>query len=176
MSLRGRHARATSLAPTVRFLVVTVGGTHLALHADRVQGLLTVEEAGSAGSLTVQGVTYSSIDLAMRLELPADIDGPETRAVLLSNGAARGNIRVAQVHGLKELEQSQVLPLPRHFHGEEQTWYQGMVLFEESVAVVLNPAWLMQGCGAGQALGIVERHGDLPQFTPTRPALAGGQV
>ena len=175
MSLRGRHARATSLAPTVRFLVVTLGGTHFALHADRVQGLLTVEEAASAESLTVQGVAYAGIDLATRLQLPADADGPETRVVLFSNGTARGNIRVAQVHGLKELEQSQVLPLPRHFQGEEQAWYQGMVLFEESVAMVLNPAWLMQGCGAGQALGIVERHGELPQFTPTRSALAGGQ-
>lgn len=176
MSLRGRHARATSLAPTVRFLVVTVGGTHLALHADRVQGLLTVEEAASAESLTIQGVAYAGIDLATRFQLPADTDGPETRVVLLSNGAARGNIRVAQVHGLKELEQSQVLPLPRHFHGEEQMWYQGMVLFEESVAVVLNPAWLMQGCGAGHASGIVERHGEFAQVLPARPALAGGQV
>jgi hypothetical protein len=157
-------------------LVVTVGGTHLALHADRVQGLLTVEEAGSAGSLTVQGVTYAGIDLAMRLDLPADIDGPETRAVLLSNGAAKGNIRVAQVHGLQDLEQSQVLPLPRHFQGEEQMWYQGMVLFEESVAMVLNPGWLMQGSGTVQALEMVERRAQSPQFLPTRPMLAGGQV
>lgn len=176
MSLRGRHARATSLAATVRFLIVTVGGTHFALHADRVQGLLTVEEAASAESLTEQGVTYASIDLATRLQLPADADGLETRVVLLSNGNSRGNIRVAQVHGLKELDQSQVLPLPRHFQGEEQTWYQGIALFEESVAMVLNPAWLMQGCGAGQALGIVERHGELTQFLTMRPSLAGGQV
>lgn len=160
----------------MRFLIVTVGGTHFALHADRVEGLLTVEEAASAGSLTIQGVTYAGIDLAARLQLPADADGPETRAVLLSNGTSRGNIRVARVHGLKELEQSQVLPLPRHFHGEEQTWYQGMVLFEESVAVVLNSAWLIQGYGAGQVLGIAERHGELPQFPATRPALAGGQA
>lgn len=176
MSLRGRHAGATSLAATFRFLIVTVGGTHFALHADRVQGLLTVEEAASAGSLIIQGVTYAGIDLAARLQLPAVADGPETRAVLLSNGTLRGNIRVAQVHGLKELDQSQVLPLPRHFQGEEQTWYQGMVLFEESVALVLNPAWLMQGCGADQALGIVERHGERAQFLATRPTLAEGQA
>lgn len=176
MSLRGRHARTTSLAATSRFLIVTVGGTHFALHADRVQGLLTLEEAASAGSLTRQGVTYASTDLAMRLHLPADADGPETRVVLLSHGTSRGNIRVAQVHGLKELDQSQVLSLPRHFQGEEQTWYQGMVLFEESVAVALNPDWLMEGCAAGQALGIVERHGELPEFLSSPPTLTGGQV
>lgn len=175
MSLRGRHAGAISSAPTARFLVVTMGGTHFALHADRVQGLLTVEEAGSAGPLTVQGVAYAGMDLAKRLQLPADPDGPQTRVVLFSIGTARGHIRVAQVHGLKELEQFQVRPVPRHFQGDERTWYQGMLLFEEGVALVLNSAWLLQECGAGPAVGLLERHGELPPFPPTRPALTGGR-
>lgn len=176
MSLRGRHARATSVVPTFRVLVVAVGGVPFGLHADRVQGLLTVEEAGSAGPLTVQGVTYASIDLASRLELAPDADGPETRVVLLSHGTARGSIRVAQVHGLKELEQSQVLPLPRHFQGEEQRWYQGMMLFEESVAMILAPTWLMQGASVGSAMKMVEPHVAVPQLSSMRRIVAGDQV
>lgn len=176
MSLRGRHARVTSFAPVRRFLIVTVGGVHFALHADRIQGLLTMEEAGSAGSVTAQNVTYASIDLAGRLQLPADVEGPETRAVLLSDGKANGNLRVAQVHGLKELEQSQVLPLPGQFQGEEQTWYQGMVLFEDSIALILNPAWLLDGCGHGRASGMVNESDATAQLLPARPALTGGQV
>jgi chemotaxis signal transduction protein len=176
MSLRGHRVRKTSVAPTFRVLVVTVGGAQFALHADRVQGLLTIEEAGSAGALTVQGVTYAGIDLAPRLQLPVDTDGPETRVVLLSHGTARGNIRVAQVHGLKELEQTQLLPLPRHFQGEEQGWYQGMILFEESVALVLASTWLMHGRGTGQVAGALEQPAAFPQFLPTRPIVVEGQV
>lgn len=176
MSLRGRQARVTSLAPVCRFLIVTVGGLHFALPAERIQGLLTIVEAGSAGSLTVQNVTYASIDLAGRLQLSADVEGQETRAVLLSHGNSRGNIRVAQVHGLRELEQSRVLPLPGHFQGEEQTWYQGMVLFEDGIALILNPAWLLEGCGHGRASGMVNENDAATQLLPARPALAGGQV
>ncbi len=174
MSLRGRQAGTTSLAPRSRFLIVTVGGTHLALHADRVQGLLTMEEAGLAEALTVQGLTYARVDLGTPLHLPDDSEGPDTRVVLLSSGSVRGNIRVAQVHGLKEIEQSQVLPLPRHFQNEEQSWYHGILLFEESVALVLNPAWVMEGCGVRQALGTVEHRGEPQRMLATPRALAGG--
>jgi chemotaxis signal transduction protein len=176
MSLRGRHARTVSAAPTVRFLLVTAGGTHFALPADRIQGLLTREEAGSAGPVSLQNATYPAIDLAGRLGLAQDAEGPDARTVLLSHGTAKGNIRVAEVHGLKELEQSHVLPLPRHFQGEERTWYEGMVLFEETMALVLNPVWLLQGCGTGQVVAGTEQRGMSTLLLPARPALAGGQA
>lgn len=176
MSLRGRHIRTISAAPMARFLLVTTGGTHFALPADRVQGLLTREEAGSAGPVSLQSVIYPAIDLAGRLDLAPDTEGPDTRTVLLSHGTAKGNIRVAEVHGLKELEQSHVLPLPRHFQGEERTWYGGMLLFEESIALVLNPAWLLQGWGTGQAVAGTDQRGKSALLLPVRQALAGRQV
>ena len=70
MSLRGRQAGARSLTPSVRFLVANVGGACIALHADRIQGLQTIEEAGPAGPLTVQGLEYVYINLALRLRRP----------------------------------------------------------------------------------------------------------
>lgn len=145
MGLRGRQAKA-SLAPTVRFLIVTVGGVQVALHADRVQGLLTTAEAALSGSiLTAQAQTYAAIDLAGRLGLEPLPDGPETRTVLFARGSQRGYLRVDQVHGLQELEPSQVLPLSRHFQSEEQRWYQGLILFGNGVALILNPVWLVEG-------------------------------
>ena len=176
MSLRGRQAGTTSVAPRSRFLIVTVGGTHLALHADRVQGLLTMEEAGLAEALTVQGLTYARLDLGTPLHFRDDAEGPDTRIVLLSSGSVRGNIRVAQVHGLKEIEQFQVLPLPRHFQGEEQGWYHGILLFEESVALVLNPAWVMEGCAVRQVSKMVEQRGHPQRMLAMSPALSGGQI
>ncbi len=173
MSLRNRHAK-TFFAPTVRFLIVTLGGTHFALHADHVQGLLTIEEAGAVPVLTVQGETYVRIDLAARLQLPSDLNGPETRVVLLRKENARGHLHVDQVHGLKELEPSQVLPLPRQFQGEEQRWYQGLILFADSVAMILNPAWVMEGCDKGAVIGTVERQDE--RFVTVRQAIVGGQV
>lgn len=133
-----------------------------------------MEEAGAASTLTVQGFTYCRIDLATRLRLPEDPEGMDTRVILFSKGNARGNIRVAHVHGLKELEQSQILPLPRQFQGEEQKWYQGMALFGESIALVLDPAWVVEGCD--QAVGLVEGQSHPAQFLTVRTALAGGQV
>jgi chemotaxis protein histidine kinase CheA len=166
MSLRGRHARA-SVAPTVRFLIVSLRGTYFALHADRIQGLLTVEEAGTSQVVTAQWRTYPRIELAERFRMPAGSDGPGTRIVLLSRGAVRGHLRVDGVVGLKEVDASLVLPLPRQFQGEEQRWYQGMVLIEEGVALILNPSWLLEGDDGAAAWTGSE--------TALRPSAAGGQ-
>ena len=174
MSLRGRQTGTTSLAPRSRFLIVTVGGTHLALHADCVQGLLTMEEAGRADVLTAQGLTYATVDLGALLHLPDDAEGPDTRVVLLSSGSVRKSICVAQVHGLKDIEESQVLPLPRHFQGAEQSWYQGILLFGESVALILNPVWVIEGSTVSQAVGTAVPRGEPQRMLATPRMLAGG--
>ncbi len=54
-------------------------GHALAFYADTVQGLRTREEAGTTGSVTVQGAAYETVDLAARLALSSDKDGPDTR-------------------------------------------------------------------------------------------------
>ena len=172
MSLRGCHARA-SVAPTVRFLIVSLRGTYFALHADRVQGLLTVEEAGTAQVVTVQGTAYPRIDLAERFRMPAGSDGPGTRIVLLSRGVVRGHLRVDGVVGLREVDASLVLPLSGQFQGEEQRWYQGMMLIEEGVALILNPAWLLEG-GDSAATTAPIRSGIEPRLIEA-PSVAGGQ-
>lgn len=150
MSLRGRQITA-SIAPTCRLLIVTVGGVRVAMHADHIAGLLTRHEAGPLETLTVQDLTYPKMDLAGRLGLVPDPEGSDTRIVLFSKGQHRANILVSQVHGLKELAQSQVFPLPRQFHREERNWYQGIILFEEGVALVLTPAWIVEGCASVSA-------------------------
>lgn len=162
------------MSSTVRFLIVTVGGVHLALPADRVQGLLTMEEAGTGDSVILRGVTYCGVDLASRLGLPADDEGPDTRVVLLEDRQRRGAIRTAHVHGLTEYEPTQVLPLPRHFQGEEQTWYQGLVLFQESVALVLNPGWALDGCLTGQAEKTDHLYSGTRQWLRSGAVSAGG--
>jgi len=174
MSLRGRQAGARTLTPSVRFLIVSAGGTCLALHADRIQGLQTIDEAGAAGTLTVQGLVYAYIDLPARLRRAMDPEGPETRIILFSKGSARGNIRVSQVHGLKDLDPSQILPLPPHFRGDEQRWYQGMILFEKTVALVLNPAWVLEEyAGAAGPSEPADHRSSL--ISSSVPDLVGGQ-
>jgi CheW-like protein len=173
MSLRGRHVTA-SVAPTCRLLIVTVGGVCLALHADDVKGLLTVDEAGPLQTVMVQELAYPHMNVAARLGLAQDVPGPETRVILLGKGLKRANIHAAQVHGLKELEQSQMLPLPRQFHGEERNWYQGLVLSEERAALVLNPAWIMEGTDSNRIPATGEQPGTQLRTMPR--VLAGGQV
>lgn len=135
-----------------------------------------MDEAGSGDSVILRGVTYAGVDLAGRLGLPADDEGSGTRVVLVEDRQRRGAIRAAHVHGLKELEQAQVLPLPRQFHGEEQTWYRGLVLFQESVALVLNPAWVLDGCAVGQTVATEHPHSGTRQWRPSGAVSAGGQA
>jgi chemotaxis protein histidine kinase CheA len=173
MSLRGRHARA-SVAPTVRFLIVSLGGVSFALHADRVQGLLTVDEAGFESVIRVQGVAYPKIDLASHLRLAPGSEGPETRFVLLAKGGQRGHLRADAVIGLREVEASEVRPLSRQFQGDEQRWYQGLILVEESVALILNPAWVLGGVESAPAGGSVGARSE-PRLIG-QPAAAGGMA
>ncbi len=167
MSLRGRQSR-TATTRTFRFLIVTAGEVCFALQADYIQGLLTVEEAGPAEALAVQGFHYPSMDLTVRLQLQQDAVGPDTRIVLFAKDQAKARIPVSQVHGLREVEDSQVIPLPRQFRGEERTWYQGVLMFEQGVALVLNPAWLVEGC--------VQEPADAAQRSlAMRPTMTGAQ-
>ncbi|MBX3330980.1 MAG: chemotaxis protein CheW [Nitrospira sp.] len=140
-----------------RFLIVTLGGRYLALSAESLCGLLIPEETGNIDNQTVHGKVYGAINLADRLSLPNDQGGANTRIVLLSEREARGSIRVTTVHGLLELQQSQVLPLPMQFSGPERHWYRGMILFAKSIALILNTTWILhqqvsdlEGSGTGR--------------------------
>jgi len=159
-----------------RFLLVTMGARSLAFDADTVQGLLTDEEAGTTEPVTVQGVVYKTVDLADRLAMSSDENGPETRIVLLTCGGLQGSIRVAQVRGLLEVDRSQVLPLPQQFQGEERDWYRGVILLEENIALVLNTAWVLHGAGADQGGSSLEWQERAPRLLAVRQDLAMGEV
>lgn len=156
----GARAPMTGTPPPaspVRFLIVTVGGRYLALDAGSICGLLTLEEAGCVQDPTIHGLAYRAINLADRLSISNDQSGTNTGVVLLSERETRGSIRVTRVHGLLELQQSQVLPLPLQFHGPERHWYRGMILFEKSIALVLNTTWVLDEQVSGLEGGEEER-------------------
>ena len=151
MSLRGHRIGSAAHVPIERFLIVGIDSLQFALSAELVQGLLTMEESGSASTLTVQGQEYPSLDLGDRLGLAHAGDGPETRMVLLAQAGIRACIRVDQVHGLAEVERTGVVPLPRQFRSAERNWYVGLILYGEGVAVGIHSTWLLSGAMEGQS-------------------------
>lgn len=145
MSLRGHRIGSAAQVLTERYLIVTMASRKFALPAESVHGLLTLEECGTVGTMTVQGQEYSFVDLAGRLGLSQDGDGPETRIVLLAHAGICGCIRVDQVQGLLEIDRAQVLALPHQFRSEERNWYVGLMVVGDSVAAGLNSLWLLRG-------------------------------
>ncbi len=143
MDIRESMTGTPPLVSPSRYLIVTLGGWYLALNAESVCGLLTLEETGNVENLTVHGRVHSALNLADRLSLPDDAGGANTRVVLLSERESRGSIRVSMVQGLLDLQPSQVLPIPLQFRGAERQWYRGMILIAKSVALVLNTTWIL---------------------------------
>ena len=132
----------SSLASSSRFLIVTLGGRYLALDAESISGVCTLEEAGCLDDPTIYGMAHRTINLGDRLRIPNDQGEANTCIVLLAERSARGSIRVTTIQGLLEIHPSQVLPLPPQFRGPERHWYRGMILFANSIALVLNTTWV----------------------------------
>jgi CheW-like domain len=126
-----------------RFLIVLFGGRYFALDAESIQGVVTLEEVGSLDDPTIHGLVYKAINLADRLKILNNQGSAHSRIVLLSERGVQGSIRVTTVQGWLELHPSQVLPLSAQFCGPEQRWYRGMILFEKSIALVLNTSWVL---------------------------------
>jgi chemotaxis protein histidine kinase CheA len=157
-------------------MVVMVGASTLAFDADSVEGLLTVEVAGSAGVVVVQDVAYQRVDLAGRLALRALEDGSDTRVVLLSHGGVHGIVRVDRVRGLREVEPLRVVPLPQQFRGEEQNWYRGLLVLNGAVALLLNTLWVLEQTEAGPGEFRLGRYGRGPRVINVSPELVMGKV
>ena len=143
MSLRGHHRTESTHEQGISFLVVRLGETRLALPADGVRGVLTPAEAGVGDSIKAVGITYQHLDLVGFLMISADFDTADTRVVLYSNGRSHAAVRVEQVFGLTEVEPVQCIPLPAHFRADERTWFSGMILRGEGLALIVNPTWLL---------------------------------
>jgi len=143
MSLRGHHRTESTHEQRISFLVVRLGETRLALPADGVRGVLTPAEAGVGDSVKAVGISYRYLDLAGLLMISADFDTADTRVVLYSNGRSHAAVRVEQLFGLTEVEPVQCIPLPAHFRADERTWFSGMILHGEGLALIVNPTWLL---------------------------------
>ena len=143
MSLRGHLQSANVLVETASFLVVRLGRSYLALSADGVRGVLTPEEVGHERAVTAAGTLYQPVDLAHLLSVVVDLSGLEVRTVLYSNGHSHRAIRVEQVVGLTDVEQKDCLPLPPQFQCDERRWFEGMLLYEDLLVLIVNPAWVL---------------------------------
>ncbi len=142
MSSDAQGIGVPSFVHSSRFLIVTMGGRLFAVDASVVQGLLTLDEVESPDAPEIHGVIYRRVDLTERLALEIDSIDTNARWVLMAEGDLRKSIRVGSVHGLMELPLSRMLPLPPQFTGPERFWYRGLILFQNSVAPILNTRWM----------------------------------
>jgi len=144
MRWKGRAPDRASRGPTSDYVVVTMGGRLFAFDANAFRGALTIEEA--AGQVVSEdGTVYPPLALADFLGLSANEGGFDRRVLLLAHQDQCGSIGVDRVHGQVACQASEIVPLPLHFQGSEREWYQGMILFQESVAVILNISWVICG-------------------------------
>jgi chemotaxis signal transduction protein len=143
MSLRSRHNSSKTLVETASFLVVRLGTNYFALHAVGVRGILTHEEVAHDEAVTTMGNVYQPVDLAKRLSIVADVTGLVGRTVLYSAGRSHTSIRVEQVVGLTDVERKDCLPLPPQFHSDERNWFGGVLLYQDQLALILNPSWVV---------------------------------
>lgn len=170
MSLRGHLQSTNVLVETASFLVVRLGRTYLALPADGVRGVLTPEEIGHEEAVTATGSVYQSVDLAQLLFLTVDLSGHEMRTVLYSNGHSHGAIRVEQVVGLTDVERKNCLPLPSQFQCDERRWFGGMMLYEDLLVLIVNPAWMLGELAEVVSVGAKETS----QLVTAGPLTVGG--
>jgi chemotaxis signal transduction protein len=144
MSLRGRPNSASFSVATASFLIVRLGGTYVALPAEGVRGVLTQEEVGQEQAVTSAGATYQPVDLARRLSVTADFSSHEFRTVLYSTGRCHSAVGVEQVIGLTDVERKECLPLPLQFQCDERNWFQGILLYQDQLVLILNPLGVLE--------------------------------
>jgi hypothetical protein len=165
MSLRGRQNLTNMLVETASFLVVRLGLSYVALPAIGVRGVLTQEETGHERTVTAAGSLYRPVDLAQQLSIVADLSGIEMRTVLYSTGGFQGAICVEQVVGLIDVERHECLPLPPQFRGDERNWFEGMILHQNQLVLILNPSWALGELSSAEPASL-DRTEQLVKITP----------
>lgn len=145
MSLRGRtEMRPTSMGPTVAaFLLVTCEATHLAVPAELVRGIVKPNDGGMADILRALGVQAEVSDLSERFGFERYAPSAEMRVVVCGMKEMRWAFRVGAVIGLEDVESSRITLLSPQFTGPERQWFAGMFLFRDTVALVIQPRWLL---------------------------------
>ncbi|MGH7258402.1 MAG: chemotaxis protein CheW [Nitrospiraceae bacterium] len=144
MALRGYKAAATARDTQIRCLVMACGRCVLAVPADWVRSILTQEEAGYAETISSGGVAYTVTDLAGRLRLPSLTASSETRIILYGNENRVCAFAVDRVLELVEPERHELQPLPTQFRNAERHRLAGFFLYRETMALIVNPGWILE--------------------------------
>ena len=143
MPLRG-YQTAAPTDSKYRLLVTTCGACLLAMPADWVRGILTREEAGSEDPIISAGVTYTRTDLPKRLGLPPLSLSSDTRVILYGHQTCLCAFTVDKVFELVEASRHQIRPLPVQFRNAERNRLAGFFLYRETLALIVNPFWLLE--------------------------------
>jgi chemotaxis signal transduction protein len=143
MSLHGQSKAAPAGETFERLLVFASGAVKLALSAPLVEGMLPLGEAGIKDVVNVRGITYRVTPLAGRWEGMPSPATPKTLLLMCGYRGQHYGFTVDQVLGLAEVAPQQVRPLPPHFVCEERTWFNGFFLFRGTIALWVNPDWLL---------------------------------
>ena len=143
MAFRQRVAAPSAEKLGARFLVVALQETILAIWAETVRGVLTPAEIRPDSSVVLLGESYEHTQLAARLRLREGSVTADSRYVLCARGQTRGVVSVDRVLGLTDIRRQDILPLPSMLQGDERLWYRGIFLFQDGMALVLNPDWLL---------------------------------
>ncbi|WP_447980214.1 chemotaxis protein CheW [Candidatus Nitrospira bockiana] len=147
VSLRG-YVRAKAAADQGReFLLVFCGATHYALAAEIVRTVVRHDEGGSLGLLEPFGLSAAPSHLSEEFGMTGSYLSPDSCTVVCKRGGARNAAHVAfqvdSVIGLRDIDVRHIQPLPAHFVGPERRWFQGLVPFGETVALVIDTDWLL---------------------------------
>jgi hypothetical protein len=143
MSLRSRSDKVAPALDTMQVLVVACGKTYLAVPGAIVRGVVEFGEAVEARIVSLFGEACRVTDLAARLGLPPAVLTPDMRIILCGEHRARQAWRVDRTLGLEDVNMQRITPLPPHFAGVEQSWFTGLFLFRDTVALLINPGWLL---------------------------------
>jgi CheW-like protein len=143
MSLRNRTDKAAPTLDTMQVLVVACGKTYLAIPGAIVRGVVEFAEAVEARIVSLFGEACRVTDLAARLGLAPVVLTPDMRIILCGEHRARQAWRVDRTLGLEDVDMQRITPLPPHFAGVEQSWFTGLFLFRDTVALLINPGWLL---------------------------------
>ena len=143
MAFRQRVATPSTDKLGARFLVVQLQDTVVAIWADTVRGVLTSADVRQDTGVVLLGESYAHTPLAARLHLQEGSVTADCRFVLCGRGQARCVVRVDRVLGLTDIRRQDIVPIPAMLHGSERLWFRGVFLFQDGLALVLNPDWLL---------------------------------
>jgi len=143
MSPQGKPRTEAATEVVERLLVVTSGPMTVALTAPLIEDILPPEESNATVVVTDHEITYRVSDLARRLGQAPATHAPDSRVILCGYGDRHRGFRVDQMLGPTDVDPRYIHPLPPHFTGEERTWIKGFFLYRDTIALLVNPDWLL---------------------------------